>query len=76
MEFMFLNSEAGHDHRQLEAPRPGAAGIKKYHAVQVCNAWLMRVTADDRAKARSGRVDFQLVDVVNDVNTETVHSES
>ena len=75
MNSFFLNSKARHDNRQLEPSRPGAAGIEKHYAVQVCDTWLMGVTADDRSKALHGWVDLQLVDVMNDIYAETVYSE-
>lgn len=75
VESLFLNSEARDDDRQLEASRPGAAGIEKQYAVQVCDTWFMRVTADDRSETLRRGVDFQLVDIMNEVNAETVYSE-
>lgn len=58
--------------RQFEATRAGAAGIDKENAISRDDAGLMRMTAHDRLKPVSRRIDFQLIDVVNNVNLDPV----
>src|SRR5215471_2220595 len=74
-KLLFLNGEPSYNHGQLEPPWTGAAGVEKHHAIDVCEAWLMRVTADHRAVAFRRRVKFELVNIVNHVNADPVYSE-
>src|SRR5436190_23049856 len=59
--------QSGDGHREFEAARPGGAGVDVDDSLALDTRRLVRVPADDGAEARRGRVEIQLLHVVQDV---------
>src|SRR5687768_4024286 len=57
---------------QLKATRPRAAGIDKQNSIPSYQARLVRMTTHDRAKCVGGRIGFQLIHVMNNMNLDAV----
>ena len=57
-------------HRQAETPRSRATGIYKQHSVAVCDQRFVRMAGDDDLKSRGSRIDVDLVQVMEDVNSD------
>jgi hypothetical protein len=60
--------KCGDCHRQVEAPRTGAAGIDEENLAAMLDRRLVRMAADYGSIARGGRIEIELREVVKNVN--------